>query len=129
MKLHVLIMNKEKILIFEDDQYITDILKLDFEKRGFITHFSITSLEIISQVKNINPDLIIMNNYLPPIGGISAVKILKTDLVLCDIPIILSSGKQNVREMKLSCGADEYLLKPFSLQHLYKLLSKYLKSI
>ena len=52
-------------------------------------------------------------------------KFLKKDLDLMHIPIILSSYKRNVRDMKISCGADEYLLKPFSLEQLSILILKH----
>jgi two-component system cell cycle response regulator DivK len=115
----------KKILIFEDDHEIIKILIPDFLKKGYIALISETFLEVIDQVKAFSPDLIIMNNFIPPIGGIGATQLLKNDLDFMHIPIILSSYKRNVRDMKISCGADEYLLKPFSLQQLNILILKY----
>lgn len=66
-----------------------------------------------------------MNNFIPPIGGIGATQHLKNNLDFMHIPIILSSYKRNVRDMKICFGADEYLLKPSSMQQLNVLISKY----
>ena len=117
---------KKKILIFEDDQYSIDLLTSHLQNSGYLTLISKTSQNIITQIKDFIPDLIIMNNYIPSTGGITATKILKNDYLYRAIPIILVSPKRNVRDMQLSCGADEYLLKPFSLQRLNKLLLKHL---
>lgn len=115
----------KKILIFEDDQEIINILVQDFRKKCYMTLILQTFHEVISQVKAFGPDLILMNNFLPPIGGMAATKLLKKDLDLMHIPIILSSYKRNVRDMKISCCADEYLLKPFSLEQLSILILKH----
>ena len=66
---------KKKILIFDDDQSILDVFKIIFAENGYEVQISQTSQDILDRVSAFFPDLILMDNWIPEIGGIGLADI------------------------------------------------------
>jgi two-component system, OmpR family, phosphate regulon response regulator PhoB len=108
-------MQKNKILIVEDESAIRDVLKYAL---GNIFH--ITEAETVKAAEKIiaisAPDLMIIDWMLPDKSGIELIKDLKKNQLTREIPIIMLTAKaEEANKIKaLETGADDYVTKPFS---------------
>ncbi len=110
-------MNK-KVFIFDDNEDILELCTLILEGAGFETKTSATSNDIIAQVSAYEPDLILMDNWLPDVGGIIATQTLKKHPQYKQIPVIYFSANNDVKTLAETAGADRYLPKPFDIDEL-----------
>lgn len=105
-----------KIFIIEDEQAIIELVKYNLEKEGYRVSYSNKGDSGISEIKQIEPDLILLDWMLPDISGIEVCKILKKDKKLSSIPVIMltAKGEEEDKIRGLDSGADDYMTKPFS---------------
>lgn len=116
----------KKILIFDDEKDILEIAELMLKKEYDV--YTKASLEDpVRMVQSIDPDLILMDLYIPPIGGETAVKLLKENENTKDVKIIFFSASNDVIELANESGADGYFTKPFELRQLKKFLGEQLQ--
>lgn len=121
-------MNSKTILVFDDDANILDIFKIVLEASGYHVELSQTSDNIIEKTKAVNPDIIIMDNWLPGIGGLKATQLLKTDPDCKHIPVIYCSANREIRSLAEQAKAQAYLAKPFNLEDLENQVARLLKA-
>lgn len=107
----------EKILIIEDDLWISNSLKLYLENSSFIASIHNTWEKAIEKIKEIKPNLIILDINLPVKSGIEICKELRT---FSNTPIIMLTARasENDRITWLEIWADDYIAKPFSPREL-----------
>ncbi|WP_185218023.1 PleD family two-component system response regulator [Sphingobacterium mizutaii] len=105
-------------MVFEDDPILMEVYELVLENMGFQVHSSSTSHDVIEKVERHHPDLILMDNWTPNIGGVQATRLLKGDPRFSKIPVIYISANTEVHILADNAGADTYLLKPFDLEDL-----------
>lgn len=111
-------MKNKTILVFDDDTNILDVFTIVLEASGYHVEISETSHNILERVKEVNPDMIIMDNWIPNIGGVKATQLLKSDPVFQHIPVVYCSANNDVSSLAEEAGADAYLAKPFDLDEL-----------
>lgn len=111
-------MKNKTILVFDDDKAILEIFSIVLESAGYHVEISATSHDIIEKVANTNPDLVIMDNWIPEIGGVEATKLLKKHPDFKHIPVIYCSANNDVESLANKAGAETYLSKPFDLDEL-----------
>jgi len=116
----------KKVFVFDDNVDILDLCTIILEDAGYEIKTSSTSNNIIEQVSAYVPDIIFMDNWLPDVGGIDATKELKAHAELSRIPVIYFSANNDVKSLAEQAGADDYLSKPFDIEELEKIISKYL---
>lgn len=106
-------MNKNKVLIIDDDQHICQILKDYFEFENFEVVLAYNGNEGLQKIKTDNPDIVILDLMLPELGGLEICKKLRPHN---HVPIIILSAKNKDidRITGLELGADDYVTKPFS---------------
>jgi CheY-like chemotaxis protein len=64
------------------------------------------------------PQLIMMDNWIPSIGGIRATQLLKANEEVKNIPVIYISANNDVKALSEKAGADSFIAKPFDLDEL-----------
>jgi len=111
-------MEKIRVMLFDDDQMILDLCESILIRKGYDIFTSLTCENVIEQVKNIKPQIILMDNWIPVYGGIHATKVLKKEPELAHIPVIFFSSDTNIQNLAISAGAEAYLAKPFSIKDL-----------
>lgn len=111
-------MKNKTILVFDDDTNILEIFSLVLEASGYTVEISETSHDIIERVTEVQPAVIIMDNWIPNIGGIKATQILKANEEYKHIPVIYCSANNEVSQLAEKAGAEAYLSKPFDLTDL-----------
>ena len=72
----------------------------------------------MEKVRRVAPDLILMDNWIPSLGGEVAVKLLKAEPDLKDIPVIYISANNDVKEIAARAGAERFMPKPFEFDDL-----------
>lgn len=115
----------KSIIIFDDDEDILSICSYILEEQGWQVNTFSDCNDIIDRVSGINPDVILMDNWIPDIGGIMATQLLKKDDRLKNIPVIYFSANNNIQTLASSAGADSFLAKPFDIDKLAKVINKF----
>ncbi|HVS96977.1 MAG TPA: response regulator [Puia sp.] len=110
-------MNK-RVLILDDDLDILQICTIVLRKKGFDVQTLNNSNQVVSQVRNYQPDVILMDNWIPGPGGIEATRLLKLSPETQEIPVIFFSANSNVTQLAREARADYYLQKPFDITEL-----------
>jgi two-component system, OmpR family, phosphate regulon response regulator PhoB len=108
------------ILIVEDEEPIQILLSYNFEAEGYRVRSTAQGEDVAHLVGEERPDLIILDWMLPGISGIEVCRLLRARPETRDIPIIMltARGEENERVRGLATGADDYLVKPFSVPEL-----------
>jgi CheY-like chemotaxis protein len=119
----------KKILVIEDDKDIRDAITLMLQNSGY----DVTSSEgakILKSLPEINPDLILLDNWLTEwrsdANGQEISKRLKTDPATQHIKIVIFSAVNNVKQIAEAGLADGYIQKPFDIDHLLKVVGNML---
>lgn len=120
-------MKNKTILVFDDDTNILDVFTIVLEASGYQVEISETSHDILERVKEVGPDMIIMDNWIPNIGGVKATQILKGDTEFKHIPVVYCSANNDVSVLAKEAGAEAYLAKPFDLDELEKTVARLLR--
>jgi CheY-like chemotaxis protein len=110
-------MNK-RVLILDDDIDILQICTIVLKKKGFDVQTLNNSSQVVSQVRSYQPDVILMDNWIPGPGGIEATRLLKQEPDTQDIPVIFFSANSNVTQRAREARADYFLQKPFDITEL-----------
>jgi DNA-binding response OmpR family regulator len=117
--------NKDKrIIIFDDDEDILSICTYILEEQGWEVHTFNDCNDIINKVSGINPNIILMDNWIPDIGGIMATQMLKKDDRYKNIPVVYFSANNDIQILASHAGADTFLAKPFDIEELEKVINK-----
>lgn len=110
-------MDKQRILIVDDDENIAELISLYLIKECFSTEIAYTGRDAIKLAATFNPHLILLDIMLPDIDGYEVcTEIRKTK----QTPIIMLSAKGEVfdKVLGLKLGADDYIIKPFDSNEL-----------
>jgi CheY-like chemotaxis protein len=114
----------KKVFIFDDNRDILELCTLILEGVGYETKTSSTSNHIIEQVSAYEPDIILMDNWLPDVGGIAATQELKKHPVYKKIPVVYFSANNDIKSLAATAGAESYLSKPFDIDQLEAVVVK-----
>lgn len=105
------------VMVIEDDKEICIMIKDHLEKYNYEVFYTLTGSNAIDYVKEVSPDLIVLDLMLPFVSGDALLSEIRK---FSDIPVIVVSAKSltfNKIEL-LRLGADDYLVKPFDLDEL-----------
>jgi len=107
----------ERILIIEDEVKITSFLRRGLSHEGYIVDIAYDGQEGLAKAREVPPDLVILDLMLPGMDGLEVCRRLRT---FSDVPILILTARDAVpdRVAGLDSGADDYLVKPFSLDEL-----------
>jgi len=116
----------EKILIIEDDLGISKSLKLYLENSDFEVKLHHTWEKAIDKIKEVNPNLIILDINLPYMDWMEICRLTRE---FSNIPIIMLTAKnsENDKITWLEMWADDYIAKPFSPRELLARIKRILK--
>lgn len=106
-----------RIFIVDDELAIRRFLRTSLQAHGYVTFETSMGEEVLAEVVNKRPDLIILDLGLPDIDGIEVTKRLRE---WTDIPILILTVRDQEKEKiaALDAGADDYLTKPFGVGEL-----------
>ncbi len=109
-----------RILIVEDEAPLAELLSYNFQSEGFRVSHTATGEDAEILVQEEKPDLILLDWMLPQVSGIELCRRLRSRPDTRAIPILMltARGEEGDRIRGLSIGADDYVVKPFSLPEL-----------
>lgn len=107
----------KNILIIEDDERVSDVIRAYLEREGYIVHLTTRGMEGIEIERKNVIDLVILDLMLPDVSGEEVCRIIRQN---SDVHIFMLTAKSSLSEKieGLNMGADEYLVKPFSPREL-----------
>ncbi|MBU9722325.1 MULTISPECIES: response regulator YycF [Bacillaceae] len=110
-------MDKQRILVVDDEQPIADILKFGLEKEGYDVVCAHDGRDAVEKVKKYEPDLILLDIMLPYLDGMEVCREVRKTY---DMPIIMLTAKDSEidKVLGLELGADDYVTKPFSTREI-----------
>ena len=109
-----------RILLVEDEEPLTIMLRYNLEKEGFSVETSARGDDADLRFRENPPDLAVIDWMLPGLSGIELVRRLRARPETKQLPIIMltARGEEPERVRGLATGADDYIVKPFSLPEL-----------
>ena len=113
-------MEKNRILIVEDDSDIANLLQIYFTGQGYDVTLAARGSDALSKIEEELPNLIVLDILLPDVDGYSLCAELRTALRTSRIPIIFLTQKDSRSDLitGLELGADDYVTKPFDIEEL-----------
>lgn len=108
---------KSKILIVDDNVSNRLLLAARMESDGYEAEFASNGLEGISKAESMHPDLILLDVMMPQLDGFEACRRLKAKEETRYIPVIMLTARGELEDklMGLEVGAEDYIVKPYSL--------------
>ena len=107
---------EEKILVVDDESAISDIIKFNFEKEGYIIDTADNGKSAIELAGENNYDLILLDIMMPKLNGFEALREIRKS---SDVPVIMLTAREDEvdKVLGLELGADDYVVK-LSLIHI-----------
>jgi CheY-like chemotaxis protein len=116
----------KKILIVDDEPDLMRITCFRLEKSGFNVLSAVNGKEALEVTAKEHPDLVLCDLKLPILDGLGVCMQLKKDEKLKHIPVIIFTASANDIIVKVnSCGAQDYIIKPFSAEELIEKIKKW----
>ena len=111
---------KPRILIVEDEEALTLLLRYNFEAEGYEVETAARGDDAEIRLKENAPDVVILDWMLPGVYGIELCRRLRARPDTKALPIIMltARGEESERVRGLATGADDYIVKPFSVPEL-----------
>ena len=108
------------VLVVEDESAQREILRYNLEAEGFAVAIAVDGDEAMLMVQEQSPDLIVLDWMLPGVSGIEVCRRVKSRPSTRAIPIIMLSARSEEidRVRGLETGADDYVVKPYSVVEL-----------
>lgn len=108
----------KKVLIIEDEKDLAELLAFNLEKEGYSAICVFDGKQGLERAGTECPDLILLDLMLPGLAGTEICKALRGDHRTRDIPIIMitAKGDEIDRVVGFEVGADDYIVKPFSVR-------------
>ncbi|KES07051.1 response regulator [Streptomyces toyocaensis] len=105
------------VLVVEDDQFVRSALIRQLTDASHTVRSVGTALEALREVAHVRFDVVVLDLGLPDLDGSEALKMLRG---ITDVPVIVATARDDETEIVrlLNAGADDYLTKPFSVEHL-----------
>ena len=109
-----------RILIIEDEQDLAGLVEYNLRAAGFETETANTGAGGMAKARGRMPDLVLLDLMLPDVAGSEVLRMLKSDSELRKVPVVIVSakGQESDRIQGLEAGADDYVVKPFSVREL-----------
>ncbi|MEJ2023112.1 MAG: phosphate regulon transcriptional regulator PhoB [Maritimibacter sp.] len=112
--------DKPCVLLVEDEPAQREILRYNLSSEGYDVTMADNGDDALLLAEEVEPDLILLDWMLPGVSGIEVLRRLKNRRVTSDIPTIMLSARSEEmdRVRGLETGADDYMVKPYSVSEL-----------
>jgi two-component system KDP operon response regulator KdpE len=105
------------IFLIEDDQRIRSLVVDGLAERGFAVRASGRATEALKELVDWGPDAVVLDLGLPDIDGADVLRMLRA---VSAVPVVIATARDDEAEIVrlLNAGADDYVVKPYSVDHL-----------
>jgi two-component system phosphate regulon response regulator PhoB len=122
---------KPQVLVVEDEDALATLLQYNLEKEGYTVSVAGDGEDALIQAEEVTPDLVLVDWMLPKVSGIEVCRRLRGRQETANVPIIMltARGEETDRVRGLDTGADDYVVKPFSMTELFARIRAVLRRI
>ncbi len=108
---------RQRILVVDDDASLAEMLTIVLRGEGFDTAVIGDGTQALTAVRELRPDLVLLDLMLPGMNGIDVCRVLRAD---SGVPIVMLTAKTDTVDvvLGLESGADDYIMKPFKPKEL-----------
>ena len=108
---------RQRILVVDDDPSLAEMLTIVLRNEGFETAVVADGSQALTAVRELRPDLVLLDLMLPGMNGIDVCRVLRSD---SGVPIVMLTAKTDTVDvvLGLESGADDYIMKPFKPKEL-----------
>ncbi len=109
-----------RILVVEDEQDLADLLAYNLGAEGHLVSVVRTGAAAVAKLRDETPELVLLDLMLPDISGAEVARLIRAQPATRRVPIIIvtARGEEVDRVRGLELGADDYVVKPFSVKEL-----------
>ncbi len=108
----------ERILVVDDEAQIVRLLQKYFASKGYEVHTAGSGLEAVDRVKDVRPDVVLLDILMPGMGGLDALKEIKKIDPQIGVIMITAVIDEEIARRALELGADDYITKPIDFDYL-----------
>jgi two-component system response regulator VicR len=118
-----------KILVVDDEKLIQRMTRFILERSHYEVHVASDGKEALRLVREVRPDLILLDVQLPHMDGFDVLAVLRQSPDMRDIPVVMLSSLAEAtdRTRGLGLGASEYLTKPYEATDLLACVSRHIR--
>ncbi|WP_294205430.1 response regulator [uncultured Chryseobacterium sp.] len=121
-------MEAKKIMVCDDDQGVLDVIEMMLDSSGYTAFTEINSTNLISEIKKNQPDLVLLDLWMPVLSGDQVVRAIRADQNISHLPVIILSASRDGDDIAMEAGADAFLSKPFDMDELIDTIEDLLKN-
>jgi two-component system, OmpR family, alkaline phosphatase synthesis response regulator PhoP len=120
---------RNKILIIDDEPQIVRALELLMQREGFEVRSASDGIEALSSIEDAAPDLILLDLMMPRMDGFELCQKIRSNPAWKNMIIVIltAKGRDIEREKGMALGADHYVTKPFSTREVVQLIKSALE--
>lgn len=119
-------MNNQKIMICDDDAGILEVLEMMLEMEGFSVSTENNSTNLLKEISNIKPDLLLMDLWMPVLSGDQLLKTIRTTPEFKKLPVIIFSASVDGKHIAKDADANDFIAKPFDMDNVVNTIRKVL---
>jgi two-component system, OmpR family, response regulator MtrA len=109
-----------RILVADDDVDIRELIEFKLSILGHEIVAVNDGAAAIDACRDLKPDLAVLDVMMPGMSGLDAIRVIRSDEAMADIPVILLTARAQESDVEtgFDSGADDYITKPFSPREL-----------
>lgn len=109
-----------RVLVIEDEPDVAELLEYNLQSAGFETYACGTGQDGLRLAQEVHPDIVLLDLMLPDMPGMQVCRTLKSLPATKDIPVVIVSARSEEidRVVGFEVGADDYVVKPYSVREL-----------
>ena len=115
----------KKILVVDDDIAAQKILQAFLVSKGFEVETAADGLAGLEKMRQARPDLVVLDVMMPRMDGYGFVLEMKKDAKFRNVPVIVLTAREMMRDVFMQEGIKDYVVKPYDPEELLKILLKY----
>ncbi len=122
-------MAKKKVLLVDDVNLFLQLGKTMLQRKEIEVETARSGVEALEVAEKAKPDIIFLDLYLPDLSGGEVCRRLKTSSTAGNIPVVIliSGGDEEIRNMCLSAGCDDFITKPLRPEAVQAVLERHLE--
>lgn len=115
-----------KVIVIDDEPFILMMIEDKLKKAKIEVTTLRESKNALQVIRDIRPDLVILDWMMPELSGIELCRMIKSDAELKDIPVFMltAKGQDSDEQLGFQCGVSRYITKPFSPRSLLEMVQE-----